>query len=119
GRTSAGARQKTVGAWLDSRAVKGTMPLGLSLRATRSWILPVVVLLALDASGQQRAAMFHNPPPRVKASGTLRIDGLLVNGQDLKAVYLRFRKPGGEFGELKMTLRYGDLYRAELPTWEL
>ncbi len=79
----------------------------------------MALLFALPVLAQQRAAMFHNPPARVKASETLRIDGLLVNGKDLKTVYVRFRKQGGEYRELAMTLRYGDLYRAELPSWEL
>ncbi|MDQ3265587.1 MAG: TonB-dependent receptor [Myxococcota bacterium] len=79
----------------------------------------MALLFALPVLAQQRAAMFHNPPARVKASDSLRIDGLLVNGKDLKTIYVRFRKQGGEYRELAMTLRYGDLYRAELPSWEL
>lgn len=81
----------------------------------RATLLVVAVLLSLAAPGQPRGAFVHTAPTSASAGVALKLEGTLVGGPFAKVV-ARARPAGGDaYQEFVLELRYGDLYRGEVP----
>jgi hypothetical protein len=75
----------------------------------------VLLACALPALAEQRASMLHTPPMDAALKKPLTIEAELVNGDAIQKVFIRYRGPAEEWAEAPMELKYGDLYRGEIP----
>lgn len=78
----------------------------------------VAALLAHSTAaqgGEGKPALFHTPPKQAISGEPFTVEGLLIDGEKIDKVFLRYRSPGGPFRTVEMEVQYGDLYRAAVP----
>src|SRR5687768_6794262 len=78
----------------------------------------VLTLVAVPASAQDesRPVLFHTPAKQAAVAEPLTIEGLLIDGQKIEKVFLRFRHNGSsDFRTVEMEVQYGDIYRGVIP----
>lgn len=73
------------------------------------------MLAAAAASGDERPALFHTPPPQAQLGDPLVVEGLLVNGARVTRVVLHYRGPAEPYSSVRMERQYGDLFHGEIP----
>jgi hypothetical protein len=75
----------------------------------------LLLALLLLADPKPKPELVHSAPQFAKPNQPLQVEGTLTNADPYASVVLLYRGPGEEYVELKMTLAYGDLWRATIP----
>jgi hypothetical protein len=75
----------------------------------------LLVVLAAPAVAEKRASFLHTPPLDAAIKKPLTLEGELDNGDAIQKVVIRYRGPAEDYAEAAMELKYGDLYRGEIP----
>jgi hypothetical protein len=81
-----------------------------------AWAAALLLPFAAAQAGSGKPTLVHTPPQKAIAGEAFTVEGLLIDGQKIDKVFLRYRSSKSEpFRTLEMEIQYGDLYRVAVP----
>jgi hypothetical protein len=81
----------------------------------RRLLAGLTVVLAVPAGAEKRPSFLYTPPLDAPMKKPLTVEGELDNGESIQKLVIRYRGPAEDYAEASMELKYGDLYRGEIP----
>jgi hypothetical protein len=81
----------------------------------RRAVAGLLVIVALPAVAEKRPSFLYTPPVEAPMKKALTVEGELENSGPIQKVVIRYRGPAEDYAEAPMELKYGDLYRGEIP----